>query len=302
MSDRPVRACPVCAGVDLQREALRHRLPLAIAGVPADFGALDFELVRCRTCTLAFKAPLPPEDEINRCYEEADAGHWEPASPEVRRFDEFAATIAAHQPGGRILDVGCSSGDFLAYLPESYAKFGVEPGTAAAAAAESQGIAILGSDLGSASSVAPFDVIVAFDVIEHVAEPLGFLRSIRELLADGGIACILTGDTDCLGWRLEGGDYWYSALPEHLTFFNEASLGEAASRSGLDVVSFQRTRHKRFGARAIAEEAARNALYVAATRTGAAALFGETFQRSAPVWETGRNHFVAVLSKARGQS
>jgi len=295
MSDRQVRACPVCAGVDHQREALRHRLPLAVAGVPADFGTVDFELIRCRICTLAFKAPLPPQDEIHRCYEAADAHHWEPASPEVRRFDEFAATIADHHRRGRILDVGCSSGDFLAYLSNDYEKFGIDPGKAAAATAAERGISILGADLSTvdAADVAPFDVIVALDVIEHVPEPVDFLRSVRGLLSDDGIVCILTGDTDCLGWRLEGGDYWYSALPEHLTFFNEASLTEAASRSGLKPVSFQRTRHKRFGRRAIAEEAARNALYVAATRSGGASLFGDTFRRSAPVWETGRNHFFA---------
>lgn len=300
MTDRPVQACPVCASTDHQREPLRHRLPLSVAGVPADFGTTDFELIRCRRCTLAFKWPLPPEDEINRCYEAADAHHWEPASPQIRRFDEFAATIAQHQSAGRILDVGCSSGDFLDYLPDGYEKFGVEPGKAAAASAESKGISILGPDLTAvdAATVDPFDVIVTFDVIEHVPEPVDFLRSICGLLSDGGIACILTGDTDCLGWQLEGGDYWYSALPEHLTFFNKASLTEAASRADLRLVSFERTRHKRFSPRAIAEETARNAVYVAATRTGAASLFGNALQRSAPVWETGRNHFFAVLTPA----
>jgi len=298
MTQLAVGDCPVCGSTHHDVEPLQHREPLAIAGVPADLGDVDFSFVRCRSCTLAFKWPLPAQAEVDRCYAAADSGHWKPVSAEMRRFDEFAADIGVHHRSGRILDVGCASGDFLAYLPSDYDKFGIEPGAAAAAMAETKGVTILGADLTDLDATAngTFNVIVAFDVLEHVAEPRSFLQAIRRLLTDDGVACILTGDTDCRGWQLEGGDYWYSALPEHIVFFNEKSLTEVAKHTDLQVRSFRRTRHKRYDSRQIATEALRNTAFIAAKKTGTAARFGSTFDRSAPVWESGQNHFVAVLT------
>lgn len=301
MGDLEARSCPVCDSDAHTAERLRHRLPLEVAGIPADLGSRDFSLIRCSDCTLAYKSPLPPADEIDRCYRLADAEHWAPASAEARRFDELLAQIRTYHPTGRVLDVGCSAGDFLAYLPSGYERFGIEPGEHAAQVAQSRDITILGPTVESLRSHPDklFDVVVSFDVLEHVPEPVPFLTSIREALAPGGVVCLLTGNTDCLGWRLEGGDYWYSALPEHLVFFNQASLEQAARRSGLEVVEFRTTRHSRVHPRKIVAESVRNAVYIAAHRSGVADRCGETFNRSAPVWHSGRNHFVAILRELR---
>lgn len=300
MGDFEARSCPVCGSTAHTTQRLRHRTPLQVAGIAADFGNEGFSLLRCDECTLAYKDPLPPQNEIERCYRLADAEHWAPASAEARRFDELLAQIGTYHPSGRVLDVGCGAGDFLSYLPEDYQRFGIEPGEHAARVAHSRHITILGPDV-EALQEGPgeqFEVVVAFDVLEHVPEPIPFLTSLRRALVPGGVVCLLTGNTDCLGWRLEGGDYWYSALPEHLVFFNRASLERAAIHSGLEVVEFRTTRHSREHPRKILSEALRNAIYIAAQRSRMADRFGETFNRSAPVWHSGRNHFVAILRAA----
>jgi len=298
------RPCPVCGSAKRSSEPLRHRVPLQVAGIPAVFDADEFALIRCNECTLAYKAPVPPAQEIERCYRLAEAGHWAPPSPRARRFDELHASIRKHHPSGRVLDVGCSAGDFLDYLPQDYEKFGIEPGEHAATMAASRNITILGPTVESLGDWRgePFDVVVAFDVLEHVAEPLPFLSALRKVLAADGVVCLLTGNTDCAGWRLEGGDYWYAALPEHLVFFNQTSLQHAAARSGLELVEFRTARHSREPVKRLVSETLRNSAYIAAQRSRMAAHFGDTFNRSAPVWHSGRNHFVAVLRPSQSRA
>jgi len=51
---------------------------------------------------------------------------------------------------------------------------------------------------------------------------------------------IFTDAADCWSWRVFGRHYWYSSLPEHISFFTRQWFEHAASRLGMNVISFQR--------------------------------------------------------------
>lgn len=92
----------------------------------------------------------------------------------------------------RVLEVGCASGQTLAYMRERGAEFtvGVEHSTKAAALAAERGVTqvILGDiehidlDLEPCS----FDLLIAGHVLEHLADPWAVLRRLRRLLRTGG--------------------------------------------------------------------------------------------------------------------
>ena len=77
-----------------------------------------------------------------------------------------------------------------------------------------------------------FDLILAFNVLEHVSSALDFLKSIKLSLAEGGMAVFSV--PDCARF-LERGDI-NGFLHEHLTYFTESSLRAMLDFTGLRIV------------------------------------------------------------------
>ena len=58
-------------------------------------------------------------------------------------------------------------------------------------------------DFASQLGPAPFDLVTAIEVIEHVESSIGFLRNVGRLLAPGGVAILTTPNVDSLPARLK---------------------------------------------------------------------------------------------------
>jgi 2-polyprenyl-3-methyl-5-hydroxy-6-metoxy-1,4-benzoquinol methylase len=81
-----------------------------------------------------------------------------------------------------------------------------------------------------------FDAITAKHVIEHVHEPVGFLRECERLLKPGGTLVILTPNLQSLGHRIFARAWLGLDVPRHLVLFTPAALRRAAEQAGLHVV------------------------------------------------------------------
>ena len=57
-------------------------------------------------------------------------------------------------------------------------------------------------DFASKLGLGNFDLVTAIEVIEHVENPIGFLRNIGNMLVPGGIAVLTTPNVDSLPARL----------------------------------------------------------------------------------------------------
>lgn len=84
-----------------------------------------------------------------------------------------------------------------------------------------------------------FDVVTAWDVVEHVPHPLRFMRLAAGLLRQGGLLFVNVPDLDSLASRLLGAR-WPALLPEHLNYFNRRSLKLCGERAGLRSLQFGR--------------------------------------------------------------
>jgi methionine biosynthesis protein MetW len=104
--------------------------------------------------------------------------------------------VTALVPDGaaRVLDVGCSDGSLGAGLRARGAEvWGIEYDAAFAAQAEAKLDRVLQGDAaGRLAELGDerFDAVVCADVLEHLADPGGVLRRIRELLAPGGAVVV----------------------------------------------------------------------------------------------------------------
>ncbi len=207
---------------------------LSFAGTPLDEWLPGGKLYVCRTCHLYFRHPIPSEDKLNSLYAAAHADAWSYESKQRADWRIVREHIdASHQPS-RVVDIGCYDGAFLTGLDAQHERLGIEVNETAARAAASRGISIVGkraSDIGTLAR--KVDYITAFDVVEHLPDPLAFLRSAGSVLSSDGAIFIATGSTDARSWRLMQHRYWYCANPEHLSFVNEAWARYAADAAGL---------------------------------------------------------------------
>jgi SAM-dependent methyltransferase len=172
----------------------------------------------CDACQSMFRHPVLQTSEYLDLYANGAADEWS-AGDARQDLAIIRGMIAQMVCPGRVLDVGCGAGDFLLTLPAELTKFGVEPSTAAAAAARWRGVSILSPTLAQLSPQPAFDVVTMIDVIEHVAHPGELLDQALSHLTPGGHLIVATADAGNMLWRrVFRSRFWYSSFPEHITF------------------------------------------------------------------------------------
>lgn len=196
----------------------------------------------CERCSLRFRSPVPAAEAILDRYTPLKAeDHWRssthPIWPHLR-------TLIMRSPERSILDVGCFRGDLLEWLGPEWDRYGIEPAASAAQVAAARGFRMLGSSVDDPGLRLPqLSAITLVDVIEHLPRPLEALRRLAPALVEGGRLVIFTGDTEAPSWRITGTRYWYSAIPEHVTFFNQSWFRWAAPHLGCSVGTMRRFPH-----------------------------------------------------------
>ncbi len=221
---------------------------------PLLFEAEPYALVRCR-CGLVFQDPQPDRATLARAYYH-DESFSKALLAELRPITQRNAREKlrllgdAIRPGMRVLDVGASSGAWLELAERHGARAtGVEIGMATAAAARERGLDVRS---GTLEQVFPeiagerFDLITYWDVLEHLADPVGELELAQQLLAPGGrIAATfpnIEGLYPRLSYRLFGhrtGVWEYPELPVHLYDFSPGTAARLLERAGYEL---ERTR------------------------------------------------------------
>lgn len=164
---------------------------------------------------------------------EESEGRWRQLTAEERLNDLLRMT--GIEAGGRLLEIGCSTGDFLDAARRHFAVHGVEADAASCAVTQSRGIACFNGALADAQfPAAHFDAIVLYHVIEHLPSPTRTLREIQRVLRPGGWLVVETPDIHNPWFRLLGAR-WRQFIPDHIFFFTPQTITRACDESGFDV-------------------------------------------------------------------
>lgn len=217
--------CPLC-GADGYRELFKTHDRLN-----ADDPAM-YTVVQCCACNLRYINPRPAAKYIPDLY--PDEYYNPDASPaallEEKKFineQKYRCFSTLTEENGRILDVGCQKGEFLAYMKqEEWEVRGVEFNNRA------PNLYDLPIHYGSMETAELpeeyFDVITYWAVLEHIPEvSLELERAVR-VLRPGGLLVLLTTNFNSLAARFLKLD----DIPRHLVLFDKSTLKKLVSKHG----------------------------------------------------------------------
>lgn len=156
-------------------------------------------LVRCVDCGFVYVNPRPADSAYKDLYVDYlpdrmdDPFAWKRYMAEV--FTKTADMIETAIPEkGTSLDIGCGFGFFVEEMKErGWTASGIDISAKAVGFASKRGLDVrLGSISMEASGAAEgsFDAITMFYVLEHLPDPLAFLKKVRSLLKPGGVLVI----------------------------------------------------------------------------------------------------------------
>lgn len=232
LTDRHSRCCPGCGQNDV-RDLLQ---------APDRFHGREvlYQLVQCSGCSLVWLQNPPAPSEMGQHYGAAYDRSIAGAGEEPDHWKGRREVLLQHKPGGSILDLGCSSGGFLASVQSpSWKLFGIEMSQEVALRAEARCGAqvFVGDILDAPFPPESFDAITCFHVFEHLYQPKEVLSKISTWLKPGGVFYTMMPNIDSAGARIFG-SYWYALeLPRHLYHFSPASLRALGKTVGLEEVS-----------------------------------------------------------------
>ena len=219
--------CPLCGSTDYQ-----------LVLVHQECG----NVVRCSQCYLKYarsrwisellQSPKPVPDAIMQKEED-----------QTDDFQDIIKTIKRYQPNGKLLELGCLTGHFLALARGAgYEPTGIEPDPVAAGYARRQ------FDLSVHETVIPhlyledrsFDVIAMFHVMEHLTEPMKTLMNLRRILTETGLLAIEIPIVDTLIPLIMGRRHRHYCF-DHTLFMSRARALEFLQKAGFKVLHTELT-------------------------------------------------------------
>ena len=146
--------------------------------------------------------------------------------------------LEGQMKSGRLLEVDCASGEFLALAKEDgFDVQGVDSSKLFVDFNRQNGIEVKHGIVEDFDSYPrSFDAIALFHLIEHVEDPVGFVQTLEPLLRQDGLLFVATPNLGSLTSKLFGLSYPGYLTRDHLTFFAEDTLTDVLGRGGLDVV------------------------------------------------------------------
>ena len=219
----------------------------------ASFVKASFQYVRCPQCGTLFVSPRPGREALDAFYGDSEsATYWAetffPASIEARReklfvprVDRILSLMADRSARlTSVVDVGAGYGVFLEELHRRaphMAASAIEPGRKLAAICKGKGFDTLESPVEQAAAWAGrADLVVCFEVLEHVHSTLEFVHALCRLAAPGGWLIVTSLCADGLDIQTLWDRSNSVSPPHHLNFMSVDGFTSLFRRAGLEQV------------------------------------------------------------------
>lgn len=235
-------SCTACGGtlhdfLDLCSSPLADKFPESLATTEQWY---PLQVAVCGTCWLVQLREVVPDDEL---YGE-DYGFRTSASPAaVSYFSLLAQQLLNGFPDRAkrlTVEIACNDGTLLKRFANAGCNvLGIEPSGAWKDVTDMEVIPkpFSASLAMAATAKQTAGLVIACNVIAHVADPHDFLTGVRLMLARDGVAVIEFQDVAAL---IAGCQYDH-VYHEHRQFFSLGSFSRLADSAGLEIFNWERT-------------------------------------------------------------
>lgn len=191
----------------------------------------------CKDCKLIFQFPIPPKDEIAALY----PNEYYAEKPEYgflyeRGLRMRCRVVLKHKKIGRLLDIGCATGEFMRAMRDWYQwqVNGIElDQTAADIGINRYQLNITIGDFNALRIPdQKFDVITLWDVLEHLPDPAETISKIRTVIKPDGLLVIRVPNADSCDASIFK-QYWAGYdPPRHFFVFRKKTLKRLLQENG----------------------------------------------------------------------
>jgi len=213
------------------------------------------QVLRCSasSCRVEFLHPSPTSEELRVLYQTVyypadgatNGNVYLNTPPQVA--EGLVTTLRAHLGGLRglrVLDFGAGIGELAGLMRAQGSQVEcTEPDAEARRQLRLRNLTAWASldELLETGPGRRFDLVTAIEVVEHLEDPVSYLRQLRRVLSDGGALFLTTPNFGSLRARLMGLRWEQYCNPTHLFYFTYASLACALRQAGFSSVSRVRT-------------------------------------------------------------
>jgi SAM-dependent methyltransferase len=223
--------CPLCQGSERTMGSYK-------------FG--EHEVVRCEKCLMHYLYPRLTESAMRRFYETdtyfegGEAGYSDTSYSDQERalrstFRRLMQNLRKRGlAGGSLLEVGCGFGYLLEEAKEFFSyRVGTEFSPEGVRRSSPKADIIYEGGTDQLPADAKFDCIIATHVIEHVYQPLEFVKKLMDHAKPGATIVLATPDMGGMLRKAMGRRWASFKVPEHVLYFDATTLGAVMSQAGL---------------------------------------------------------------------
>lgn len=234
----------------------RHPIPCVGCGgnqsVP-EFEKNGFAYASCADCGSLFQSPRPLLDAFEAFYRDSISGrYWAEEffpvvaearrerifKPRAERLSKFCAEKGAAVE--KVIDVGAGYGILLdewRRLHPTAQLLAIEPSGVLAKECRAKGLDVIEDIAENVTGYQEYaDLVVCFEVLEHVFDPLAFVKNLVSLVRPGGYVFVSTLGVDGFDiqvlWKKSNSIF----PPHHINFLSVSGFRHLFERAGLESI------------------------------------------------------------------
>lgn len=216
----------------------------------------------CKDCKIVFANPVADQEELLAFYANYyDKGNFgalsykENVSEKIKRIlsedkavlQQKKKDILSYMASGNFLDIGCGLGEELTVFHQlGYKVYGTEYDADCIQFIQERlpDAALFNGDLLDAKYAdETFDVVNIYHVIEHLTDPIAYIKEIKRILKKDGIMVIGTPNIGSFAYRIfRKINFLFFSIPmivdglEHTVIFNKRNLRTLVEQNGFIVL------------------------------------------------------------------
>lgn len=206
----------------------------------------EHKIMRCQDCQVYYLYPRLTESAMRRYYENdnyfegGDSGYSDTSYADqelalsatfrrlMRNLDKFKLT------GGSLLEIGCGYGYLLKEAKDYFSsRVGTDFSAQGARLSAANADKVYEGGIEQIPVSARFDCVVATHVIEHIYQPLEFVKQLMSRAKPGGSIVLAAPDIGGMLRKVMGHRWASFKIPEHVIYFDTVTLSGLMRQAGL---------------------------------------------------------------------